>query len=289
MSSTEKTLADYFLEAINNDYLITVLITSYTKAKIKSRNLPFGVGKTTLAFWLSYFMNGGHKDENVATSPVWNIVFDQAAYNPHALGKILVPGSKRKNAVIYEDVQATAPAEQGVPKAIRRLANFLSTERPEVACLLMTAPNISMISSPLRKLVIFEVIVSERGHYEVQKISYHKNFKDPLHDLARLEYLEETVQDEPFDPLPVEVMQRYTKWRVDQKKRLYPSLMAELDAYVKLGNFEQPTLDKTEIEHLLCNATVVKAGGGFMLRIPDELGKKYHRQHIQVSLSQQET
>lgn len=274
-TSTEKTLADYFLEAINNDYLITVLVTSYTKAKVKTQNLPFGVGKTTLAFWLSYFMNGKN----------WDTVFDRCAYNPHSLGRMLEPGVERKQAVLWEDVQATAPAEQGVPKAIRRLANFLSTERPEIACLLMTAPNISMISSPLRKLVIFEVIVSARGHYEVQKISYHKNFKDPLHDLARLEYLEETVREEPFDPLPPEVLQRYTRWRVEQKKRLYPNLMAELDAYVKLGAFEQPTLDNGELDSLLVKGTVIRAANGYVLRVPDELGKKLHRQQIQVSIA----
>ena len=273
---TEKTLADYFIEAISKDYLITVLVTSYTKAKVKTQNLPFGVGKTTLAFWLSYFMNGKN----------WDLVFERCAYNPYGLAKMLKPGSERKQAVLYEDVQATAPAEQGVPKAIRRLANFLSTQRPEVACLLMTAPNISMISSPLRKLVIFEVIVSERGHYEVQKISYHKNFKDPLHDLAKLEYLEETVREEPFDPLPPDIMQRYTKWRVDQKLRLYPALMAELDSYVKLGDFEQQALDSQELQTLLsCRGTVVKSAGGFALRIPDELGRKLHRQHIEVSIT----
>lgn len=277
--STERTLADYFLEAINNDYLITVLITSYTKAKVKTQNLPFGVGKTTLAFWLSYYMNGKN----------WDTVFERCAYNPYGLAKMLEPGSIRKQAILYEDVQATAPAEQGVPKAIRRLANFLSTQRPEVACLLMTAPNISMISSPLRKLVIFEVIVSERGHYEVQKISYHKNFKDPLHDMARLEYLEETVREEPFEPLPTDVMERYNKWRVNQKLRLYPALMAELDTYIKLGDFEQQPLDKTELETLLtCRGSVIKTGGGFSVRIPDELGKKLHHQHIQVSIQQKE-
>jgi len=274
---TEKTLADYFLEAINNDYLITVLITSYTKAKIKTANLPFGVGKTTLAFWLSYFMNGKN----------WDKVFENCAYNPYSLGKMLKPGSERKPAVLYEDVQATAPAEQGVPKAIRRLANFLSTQRPEVACLLMTAPNISMISSPLRKLVIFEVIVSERGHYEVQKISYHKNFKDPLHDLARLEYLEETVKEEPFDMLPAPVFERYTKWRVEQKLKLYPALMAELDSYIKLGDFEQQPLNKEELEGLLqVTGRVVKSSAGYSLKFPDDLGKKLHKQQIQVSIAQ---
>ncbi len=270
MSQIQKTLADYLKMAIQNDFLVTALITSYTKAKRKTQNLPFGVGKTTLDFWLSYYLNGQS----------WDKVFERTAYNPFDLGRMLEPGAERKPAVLWEDVQATAPAEQGVPRAVRRLANFLSTERPEIACLLMTAPNIAMISSPLRRLVLFEIIVSERGHYEVQKISYHKNFKQPLQDLARLEYLEETAISEPFPPLPAEVMQRYTAWRIDQKLKLYPSLISELEGYIKLR--EWATEDIGELPTL--ETEVIRAGNGYMLKVPDELGKRLHRQKVKFKL-----
>jgi hypothetical protein len=275
MVGIEKTLADYFLEAITNDYLITVLVTSYTKAKRKTENLPFGLGKTTLLFWLSFYMN---REKGEPEAETWERVFKFTAYNPYDLAVLLKPASRRKNAVGWDDVQATAPAEQGVPRAIRKLANFLSTERPEVACLLLSAPNISMISSPLRKLVIFEIIISSRGHYEVQKIVYHKKYADPLRDRARMQYVEETKMDEPFPELPREVMSRYNKWRAKEKLKLYPQLINELQTYVQLQEFNE---DGTQQLPDILQATVVKsAHGGYALELPRELGEQLYRQRV---------
>ena len=84
--------------------------------------------------------------------------------------RLLEPSRERLNAAVWDDVKRTAPASQGVPRAIRNLANFLSTERPEIACMIMTAPNINSISAPLRKLVVFEVIVIERDGMKFRKL-----------------------------------------------------------------------------------------------------------------------
>jgi hypothetical protein len=222
---------------------------------------------------LSYYLNGSN----------WDTVFERLAYNPFALGKLLKPGSTRKNCVVWDDVQATAPAEQGVPKAIRRLANFLSTERPEVACLIFTTPNINQISSPLRKLVNFEVIVSERGLYEVHKIMYRKNFKKPLVDLSRLEYMEELDQTCPFPPLSQTNQERYDAWRVKEKIKLYPALKADLDLYIKAREFQDDDAIK---EQLACiNTKVVKMAGRYMIPVPEELGKAIHMQRIKVAVT----
>jgi len=267
MSGVERDLADYFLDAINNDYLITVLITSHTQGKIKSQNLPFGVGKTTLAWWLNYYMNG--RD--------WELVFQRSVYNPYDLVRLLKPGTERKNAATWDDVQATAPAESGVPRALRRLANFLTTQRPEVACLIMTAPNINSISSPLRKLVLFEVIVAERGKYEVQKIVYHKNFKRPLEDIGRLEYLHEGE----FRPLPEDVLKRYQEWRVKEKLKLYPALETEMYSYVKMREWEKAEKG----EAIQVEAPVVRATGDrYGILLPKEIGEKLHRKKAVVTI-----
>lgn len=221
-------------------------------------------------FWLNYYMNG--KD--------WNNVFESTVYNPYDLARLLEPGRKRLNAVGWDDVQATAPSTQGVPKAIRGLANFLSTERPEVACLMMNAPNINSISSPLRRLVVFEIIVVERGYYEVQKLTYHKNFKRPLQDIGKLEYIEELAKDAPFAPLPKEVETRYRKWRVEQKLKLYPNLLAEIQTYVKLKQWTG------EIEDIpLLEGNVVRAGRGYMVELPEEIGRKLHRRKVQLAIT----
>jgi hypothetical protein len=270
----DRTLADYLKEAISENYLMTVLVTSFVQGKLKSRNLPFGLGKTTLALWLSYYLNGNN----------WDTVFERLTYNPFALGKLLKPGSARKNCVVWDDVQATAPAEQGVPRSIRRLSNFLSTERPEIASLIMTAPNISLISSPIRKLILFEVIVSERGRYEVQKISYFKNFRQPLIDLARLTYLEESCAEDPFLPLPPEVMQRYNEWRVRQKLKLYPSMMSDLELYSRLKDWDGANMPDVP----MLESTVVKAGRGYVVNLPFEVGKLLHMQRVKFTLKKDE-
>jgi hypothetical protein len=286
MTDTEipKLLADYLVDAIKKDYLLTVLISSYTQAKKKTKNLPFGIGKTTLEFELSYIMNGGSED--FGDLAIWDTVFAQAAYNPLDLGRMLKPAEKRKNCVVWDDVQATAPAEQGVPKAIRRLANFMSTERPEVACFIMTAPNISMISSPLRKLIIFEIIVVERGQYEVQKITYHKDFDNPTRDLAKLEYIEETATEKPFPPLPEPVMTRFKTWRATQKLQLYPALIDDLDRYTKLRDFTIEPLDTADMEGLLTTSgRIIKNARGYYLKVDDTVGEKLHMQKVQAQLS----
>ena len=54
-----KDFATYLNDAINKNFLLVVLITSQTQGKLKTENLPFGVGKTTLMLWLMYYMNGG--------------------------------------------------------------------------------------------------------------------------------------------------------------------------------------------------------------------------------------
>lgn len=260
---TEKEFAEYLHDAINKDFLVTILISSQTQAKIKSQNLPFGLGKTTLAFWLSYFIN--NKD--------WETVFKLLCGNPFDVINLLEPGSKRKNACVWDAVQMTAPAEQGVPRVVRRLSSYLSDTRPEIACLIMTGSNINAIASPLRKLVVFEVIVAERGYYEIQKITYHKNFKQPLLDMSRLEYLEEGT----FPKLSSEVYERYEKWRVQSKFKIYPTLKAELKDYMKLH-------DKKVMEENSFDAPVIKSAGRYMIPVPYVLGEQYHKQHLEVKL-----
>ena len=271
MPHIERTLASYMVDAIKNDYLITAIITSNTQAKRKTQNLPFGLGKTTLAFWLSYLMNGQN----------WETVFTNAVYNPYNLAKLLEPGSARKMCVVWDDVQATAPAEVGVPKAIRKLANFISTERPEVACLLFTAPNINMISSPLRRLVNFEIIVSERGQYEVHKITYHKDFHRPLVDRATFDYMEELSESEPFLPLPADQLSRYQAWRTEQKLLLYPTMLSELNMYVKL----QQWIKGEQQEVPAITSRVTKAAHGYVVTLPPEIGAKLHLRNVELAIA----
>lgn len=262
---TEKEFASYMKDAIKNNFLLTILITSQTQGKRKSDNLPFGQGKTTLMLWLMYYLN--NQD--------WDEVFKFLCGNPYDVVNLLEPGRPRVNAAGWDAVQMTAPAEQGVPRVIRKLSSYISDSRPELACLIMTASNMNAICAPLRKLVVFEVIVAERGEYEIQKIKYHKNYKQPLQDLCHLEYLEEGA----FQAAPKWVMDKYENWRKGSKGKIYPMLKAECEAYMKLQD-EQAQLDEQSI-----TGTVIKIGNaGYALKLPKNIGEKYHRQVLELGV-----
>ena len=264
-----KDFATYLNEAINNNFLLVVLITSQTQGKLKTENLPFGVGKTTLMLWLMYYMN----EQN------WEVVFQKLCGNPYDVVLLLEPGTKRTKAAGWDAVQMTAPAEQGVPKIIRQLSSYVSDTRPELACLIMTASNMNAISAPLRKLVVFEIIIAERGKYEIQKIKYHKNFEQPLQDLCKIDYLEEGT----YPKLPSEIEQRYDIWRKGSKAKIYPNLLVACESYMKLQNQGLVTEEQS------ITGSVIKIGNsGYAVRLPKGLGEKYHHQLVKVNVASPE-
>ncbi len=224
---------------------------------------------------LNYHTNGKNWDKTFATS----------AYNPYDFILMMDPKLRKEegrlNCASFDDLQASCPAEAGVPKAIRRMASYLSTSRPEVACIVSTADNMNGIAAPLRKLMMFEIIVAHRGEYEVQKISYHKNYRKPLQDLGKLDYLEEGK----FPALPEEQQRRYELWRAKEKMKLYPQLKAELLAYAKLKNWSID--DLTNGAGVSLNIPVTKNGRDFVLRLPQELGEKFFKENLHVALAKE--
>lgn len=242
---TPPTLAETLARALNSDFFVLMLISSQTKGKFKSLNLPFGLGKTTLALWISYMIHGGNPSEASEPNEVWEEVFADIYYYPSKLITRLAPNVRKEGetmlkpkppmaAFIYDDVQMTAPADQNVPSVIRRFASYLSTNRPEAKVGELTAPNMNSIAAPLRKMIAYELIVWERGHYEVQQIVYHKNFRNPIQDKIELAYVEGTEDTSVFDPLPGFVQKRYDEWRATQKSPFQRQLAKELERYEKL-------------------------------------------------------
>ncbi len=255
--------------AIENDYLLVILITSHTSSpKNPSTNLPFGLGKTTLAMWFNY----GFNDED------WDKAFSVMAYNPIAYTKFLLPNphaEHRKRCAQWDDVQLTAPAEKAVPKAISSLASYITGTRPEVALHIWTAPNINSIAAPLRRLVTHEVIVYDRGKFEVQKVTYHKNVKDPKNDICKLTYLEQGT----FPPLPADIQQRYNEWRAREKKKLFSRLLKDLESYVRISESEQPEgQNAVELE-----GVVKKYGSNYVVTLGKELGERLYNKEVVVS------
>ena len=271
MPKIEKSLGEFLGDAITKSYLITIAITSYTQAKNQTRNLPFGLGKTSLGMELLYLLLGGSVNDNYQRKDIWEKVHKVMAYDPYCVGEMLEPGRTRTEGVLWDDVQATAPASQSVPIAIRSLANFISTERPECACIIFTCPNLNFIAAPLRKLVNFEIIVSERGLYEVHKYSYFKDFKRPMQDRMHFDYVEEVPRDQPFPPLPDFEQEWYNTWRIARKQALYPNMMKNLKTYTQLQQWEQTG----ETKQLQISGHAIRgAHGKCYVEVPEEFKGK---------------
>jgi hypothetical protein len=250
--------------ALKHDYLLPILITSQTQARHVSTNLPYGLGKSTLMLELAYKIDGGLEEDYAdAYSPSWNEVFDNLFYWPGDIARAIIPQPRKqvipKACIAWDAVQMAAGAENSVPTVIRKLASYLSEVRPEVKVILMSAPNISSIAAPLRKLVAFELIVWKRACWEVQKISARKNYKDPRNDRIVLTYLEtarnafgqlpNSTQPSKFKPEEsASVQKRYDTWRATMKLPARQSLIKSLDDYEKRGMVEVADDDLTPEE-----------------------------------------
>lgn len=285
--------AHYLREAIYNDYWIIALVTSHTQARVKTKQLPWGVGKTTFAMWTSYLVNhvpgtydslkpDFHNPNNLNDPVVrnnWSIVFDNMVYNIYdCASNFFNPSGVRRKLGIWDDVSATAPSQRGVPTAVYKFKGFATTARPEIACLLMTASNRNEISAPLRSLVLIEVIVAQRGIYEVQKVEFHKNFKNPERDIAKLSYMEEGE----FPQLPNGIERRYEGWRKREKRRLFPNMTKELRKFTRVK--DSLSFEPTSIE-----GRVVKSGSRYFVQLPKGLGEGLHLKDVKINIPKEVT
>ena len=228
-------------ENIDKNYLEVIAITSRAKGKNTSLGKPYGVGKSSLALWLSYIFHYweryGYNDmEDMDTEDlvVWNTVLKRMTYDKLEL----IPWSVRREripALVWDDVQNTAPALQHVPKEDKVISSHLTTSRTSMSLLIMTMPSLSSISKPFRELANYEVIVYQRGKYEVQYIEVRKDFYDPYHDKARMILLDEGE----FEPVPRSIYRQYLAWREAERRRVLKRYMnTELEK--KYGVIEVP-------------------------------------------------
>lgn len=251
------------VDAIENDRFLVAIVTSDTQAKYQNEGTAFGAGKTTIALQIAHRFNyysterhdfldfGASSRDNPAS---WNVIFGGWTeettteptnclwYYPYEINRRLRQNNREKKitqAGVWDAVQASAPAKQGSSDALVNLAGMLSEERPSIRFLILTAPNINSIASPIAKLVKYELIVFERGLYEVQKVIHRKDFKNPRRDRMRLKPIEgldkETaearglnIDDYRVPPLHPAVKDRYEAWRRWEKEFRFQGLDAQL-------------------------------------------------------------
>ena len=232
-------------DAISENQLVICAVTSGTQASFPSDAIPYGAGKSTLAFHLAYHLN--HFDpvqkrySDVAIDPdeedAWATTKRNAWYYPSKILRGIDAASaegKIINAGVWDDVQFTAPKKAGLPKALERLVGVLTTERPILRVLIMTFPSMDDISNVVARLIQFELIVNRRGYYEVQQIMKRKNYKNPRKDFIHLGYvsgLDPVGRPPDFDPLPAHMQTWYDHWREEQKRPSRKSAIKELERY----------------------------------------------------------
>lgn len=245
-------------DAICKDRLVIAGITSNTQATFDSEGVPYGAGKTTLAQWLSFKFNhfdpetGRYYDVGLDVNEMknWDLVRKYCYYYPSKLLRGLKEAADehtRIRAAIWDDTQWSAGARAGLPIALEELVGDLTADRPEIAFLMLTMPNVMDISSVLRKLVQFELIVYARGYYEIQKTTYRKNFKNPKKDLMSLDFVsgqDPRLRIEPdFWDLPQGQRTWYIDWRASQKSYKRERTIHALEKYERTIQTPLPTPD----------------------------------------------
>jgi len=207
---------------IDYDHLEFIIITSQAKGRERSDGRPFGEGKSTLAIWMAYrcfaYANGTLYIKN-------NEIVDTNSYDDmidlmeHVVRKFVkwrlddiietIKSERFIPALVWDDVQQDMPAYQHVPKDKRDKVEWLTRTRQRLANLIMTAPAIGDVAKVLRRNITWEIIVPERGVYEVQSILKRRDFYRPTEDRSRLWY-DATGR---FEKLPPEIDKLYKELR----------------------------------------------------------------------------
>ena len=244
-SSAKSRFAQACEDAISENQLVFAAVTSATQASFPSDAVPYGAGKTSLAFWIAYHLN--HFDpiqkrySDVAIDPddenAWAETKRNTWYYPSKILRSIDAASAEGRIIragVWDDVQFTAPKKAGLPKALERLVGVLTTERPILRVLIMTFPSMNDISNVVARLVQFECIISKRGYYELQQIVRRKNYHNPQKDFSQMK--PDTGQDPvgrspDFPPLPMHMQTWYDAWREEQKRPTRKSAIKELEHY----------------------------------------------------------
>jgi len=212
---------------IDQDYLEMFLITSQAAGLSPSAGRPMGAGKSTIGIWTAYrafayekglvsfdYEKGEIIDEATEEERIGlmkEIVEKYVCWTLTDLQRVIKSSPKRLPAVLWDDVQLDCPSWQHIPPKKREQIEDLTVARPLVANIIMTAPSISDIAKPLRRNITWEIIVPDRGLYEVHFLAKKRDFYNPTDDRSRLWY----DVSGTFDKLPEEVYECYIKRRTE--------------------------------------------------------------------------
>ena len=216
MSDIGSVFAERLLDNIVNDYYDVVIVTSRSMGRVKGSRRPFRVGKSTYALWLSYALHSLYyqftQKKQYSDKQLWDMVFKHLFYSIYDVDKYikkLAKKGKTAPAIILDEAERTVPAYQRIPRRLRETIENINTYGTATKFLILTAPAISDIAKPLRRIITFEIIIPRRGYYEIQEIILNKEYHNAPEEYGRYIYRGEGT----FPPLPPEIDKRYQEWR----------------------------------------------------------------------------
>ncbi len=203
------------LENITDDYFDIILVSSRSLGRLKGARRPYRVGKSTFALWLSYLSHRFYYEyygNKYSDDELWDMVFKHLFYSIYNVDKYIRKLAKKKQrvpAVVLDDAERSAPAMHSLPPRLREAIYNINVYGTQVKFLIMTAPSMKDLAKPLREMITFEVIIPERGVFEIQEIVLEKDFYNAPREYGRYIYRGEGV----FPPLPKDIQRRYDDWR----------------------------------------------------------------------------
>ena len=236
-------IMDYIDLAIWRDYLICILITSAAEGALPSMGIDYGVGKSTLMMYIPYLFvlrygkdgdgkplatydQYGQLDQILNEQEAWNQVFSMLHTMPWELEDFFYNSPRRYFGqpvfFLYDDMQRTLGKARSRDAYVRTLKERITTSRTQLAVFIGSAPDIGELAYPFRYLFNFEIIVPQRGKFEIQRIKKWKPFWAPYTTQVSMpkQFASKSSDNLKFPPLPYpDVQNRYNDWREEANKR----------------------------------------------------------------------
>ena len=165
-------LERYTKVAIRDGYLLGILVTSQAQASLPSEGWSFGAGKTTFALkWAKNMCYNGNFEQ----------VKEHTICFAEQLDPFFDPDTPTTPCVVIEDMQFDFGKHRSRDRDIQELGALFTMQRPQVNVIIGTAPHRGQLAKYFREeLFHFEVIIPERGLYEIQRLRRWIDFKDPV-------------------------------------------------------------------------------------------------------------
>lgn len=197
---------DYCNDAIQNDKLIVVCVTSAIQGFLPSEGYKFGQGKSVFTLWNNHNLNKAH---NGLCDP-WEEAFLNIGYTwEHLEDAVERANERRIISYVQDDAQLIAGVSKARQQKVQEWAEWLSTSRPFFAVIWLTCPGLDTLAASWVRLIDFEIKIPERGVFEIHKLKGYTIYKRPRQPAHKLDYFE----DGEFPTLPSKYDKKYKEWR----------------------------------------------------------------------------